>query len=109
MAFALKPETPIATLKPFLPEIDYVLILTVHPGFYGAEYLPEQLQKVRELKRLNQKVKIIVDGGMNPENIGDATRAGTDYFISGSYLSKSDEPKKAYKKLVEVVKGVSES
>ncbi|MBI2666695.1 hypothetical protein HYX13_03730 [Candidatus Woesearchaeota archaeon] len=107
VAFALKPETPIASLKPFLQDIDYVLVLTVHPGFYGAEYLPEQLQKVRELKKTNPKVKIIVDGGMTLETIGDTAKAGTDYFISGSFVSKSDEPKKAYKKLGEVLKSIS--
>lgn len=99
VAFSLKPETPLASLKPFLQDINYVLILTVHPGFYGAQFLPEQLQKVRELKKINPKVKVIVDGGMTPETIGDAARAGVDYFVSGSFVSKSDEPKKAMKEL----------
>ncbi len=104
VGFALNPETPIASIKPFLQEIDWILVLTVHPGFYGAQFLPEQLQKVRELKKINPKIKIIIDGGMTPETIGDAARAGADYFVSGSFISKSDEPKKAYKRLQEILK-----
>ena len=109
VAFALKPETPVASIKPFLQDIDYVLILTVHPGFYGAQYLPEQLQKVKEIKKVNSHIQVIIDGGMTPETIGNASRAGADYFVSGSFVSKSDEPKKAYKRFVEVVKRISKS
>ena len=97
IAFALKPETKITRLKPFLKEVDYILILTVHPGYYGAEFLKYPLNKIKEIKKLNQKIKIIVDGGMKPNTIKYAKAA--DYIISGSFITKSDDPKKAIKEL----------
>lgn len=102
VAIALRHETSVKEIKPYLQDIDVVLILTVHPGFYGAKFLSAPLQKIKMLKKMKPSLKIIVDGGMTPENIGNAARAGADYFVSGSFVSKSDEPKKAYKKLQEV-------
>ena len=99
VAFALKPETKVKELKPFLNEINYLLILTVHPGFYGAKYLRSPLKKIKQIKKLNSKIKIIVDGHMNQETIKEAKNSGADYFVSGSFLSKSDNPKKALKEL----------
>ena len=100
VAFALKPETKVKGLVPFLNRIDYILVLTVHPGFYGAKYLPKELKKIQEIKKVNPKIKVIVDGGMCPETINQAKQAGADYFVSGSYTTKSDNPKKAIKTLL---------
>ena len=49
IAFALKPETKVSALKHFVKDADYILILTVHPGFYGSKYLPAQLKKIQQL------------------------------------------------------------
>ena len=97
VAFALKPETKITRLKPFLKEVNYILILTVHPGYYGAEFLKYPLNKIKEIKRFNPKIKIIVDGGMKPNTIKYAKWA--DYIISGSFITKADDPKKAVNEL----------
>ena len=97
VAFALKPETKITRLKPFLKEVDYILILTVHPGYYGAEFLRYPLRKIKEIKRINPRIKIIVDGGMKPNIIKYAKSA--DYIVSGSFITKADDPKKAIKEL----------
>lgn len=99
IAIALNPENSIDTVKPYLPEIEYVLILTVHPGFYGSQYLKSELDKIKEIKTINPKVKVIVDGGMNPQTIKEAQKAGADYFVSGSYVTLSEDPKNAMKKL----------
>lgn len=108
IAIALNPELSLdklkETLKPYLPEIEYVLILTVHPGFYGSQYLKSELEKIKEIKKMNPKVKVIVDGGMNPQTITDAQKAGADYFVSGSYVTLSNDPKKAMEKLQKALK-----
>ena len=102
IGFALKPETPYSIIKPFMDDIDVVLILTVHPGFYGAKYLKSPLKKVRQIRKDYPNIEIIVDGGMNPATIKDAFEAGASSVVSGSYISKSDNPKKAMMNLKKV-------
>ena len=97
IAFALNPETKVSKIKNYLSSIDYVLILTVHPGFYGAKYLKAPLKKIAEIKKMNAKVKIIVDGGMNPQTVKDAAKAGADYIVSGSFITKAEKPKERMK------------
>ena len=105
IAFAINPETKIKKLKPYLWKISYILLLTVHPGYYGSRYLSSPLRKIREIKKINPKVKIIVDGGMNPKTIRQAARYGADYFVSGSYVTKSKNPKKAVQRLDNALSG----
>lgn len=104
VAFALKPETKISAVKPYLKDIDYVLLLTVHPGFYGSPFLPKVLGKISLIKKINPKVKIIIDGGMNPATIQKAAKAGGDYFVSGSFTTKAEKPKERIKELLEAMK-----
>lgn len=99
VALALNPETRVWKIKKYLKDIDYVLILTVHPGFYGAKYLRYPLKKIKEIKKENPKTKIIVDGGMNPNTVKDAARAGADYIVSGSFITKAEKPKERMKML----------
>ncbi len=99
VAFALSPETKAEELIPFAKDIDFVLVLTVHPGFYGAEFLEEELQKIRRIQKLNQGIKVIVDGGMDPATVPLAVKAGADYVVSGSFISKSEHPLNAMREL----------
>lgn len=103
VAFALKPETRVAPLKRYLSKIDYLLILTVRPGFYGGKFLKAPLRKIRQIKQANPKIRIIVDGGMHPKTIKQAADAGADFFVSGSYTTKAEHPKRAIKKLLEAM------
>ncbi|PIN73949.1 hypothetical protein COV20_02445 [Candidatus Woesearchaeota archaeon CG10_big_fil_rev_8_21_14_0_10_45_16] len=103
VGIALKPETSVVSVKKYLTLVDYVLVLTVHPGFYGAKYLKAPLRKIRQIKKINPKVKVIVDGHMNPETVKDAVKAGADDIVSGSFVSRSDDPKKAMKELRKAV------
>ncbi|MBI2102649.1 hypothetical protein HYT55_02325 [Candidatus Woesearchaeota archaeon] len=99
VGLALKPETNVASIQKYLPLLNSVLILTVHPGRYGAPYLRLPLKKIAVLKRQNSKIKIIVDGGMQPETIQDAVRAGADAVVSGSFITQAEDPKKAMREL----------
>ncbi len=103
VAFALLPQTPVDHLKVHLYAIDYILILTVHPGFYGSAFIQSALARIQQIKKTNPLVKIIVDGGMNPATINRALKAGADYFVSGSYITKSEKPKKAMEELAKAI------
>lgn len=104
VAFSLRPETPATVLYPYLSQIDYVLILTVHPGFYGGRYLKTPLRKIPLLKHHNPHITVIVDGGINPQTIRQAATAGADWFITGSYTTKAKDPKKAIKTLQQALR-----
>src|SRR3989338_2603757 len=104
IAFAILPQTTVEHLKEHLPYIDYVLILTVHPGFYGSKYLASELKKIKQIKKINPKVKVIVDGGMNQKTIQEAKKAGADLFVSGSYVTKNGDSKKAMEELMEMLR-----
>ena len=95
VAWAILPETKVTVLEPYLRRVDQVLILTVHPGFYGGKYLKSELNKIKLIKTINPAIQIIVDGGMNPRTIREAARKGADLFVSGSYVTGSKDPKGA--------------
>jgi len=104
VAFAIKPETTFTDFRGFIDYMDYVLVLTVHPGYYGAKFLKAPLKKVGQIKKHNTHVIVIVDGGMDPKTIWLAKKAGADYFVSGSFISKSNSLKKAKRILERLVK-----
>ena len=95
VGIAIKPSTRLSKIKKYLPLLDEVLILTVHPGKYGAKFHPKSLEKVKQLRRLMPKMDIEVDGGINDKHIILAEKAGANLFVSGSYLQKN--PKGIYK------------
>jgi ribulose-phosphate 3-epimerase len=92
----LNPATPVSTLQNVLDLADYVLIMSVNPGFGGQEFIPYTLEKVRELDRLRRERKlplpIEIDGGITAENIGDAVRAGCDWIVTGSSVFHTPDP-----------------
>ncbi|MCF7908687.1 MAG: ribulose-phosphate 3-epimerase [Candidatus Omnitrophica bacterium] len=102
---ALNPPTNIDELKPILSDIDSVLFMSVNPGFYGANFIPEVLEKVKSFKSANQNIKIGIDGGIKLSNVKAAKEAGVDDICVGSAILKSDFPKKAYEEFVNVAYG----
>lgn len=99
VGFVLNPETPVERIRPYLDEIDQVLIMTVKPGFYGSKFLPEALDKVREVRNLMPEIDIEVDGGIDNNTIGSVAQAGANLFVSGSYIMKSENPREAFNTL----------
>ena len=97
--FVLNPETELETIKKYLDQINQVLIMTVKPGFYGSEFLPETLEKVRDLRKIRPGLNVEVDGGINPETIKKAKNAGANLLVSGSYIMHSEDPKTAFNNL----------
>lgn len=92
---ALNPGTPISTIDELLSELDFVLLMSVNPGYSGQQFIPSVINKVRELKSninlQNLPTLIEVDGGVNNVNVLDLIDAGTDIIVSASYIfSQSD-------------------
>ena len=90
----INPGTPVEAVKNVLNLVDQVLVMTVNPGFGGQAFLPETMDKVRDLvvlREVNQlDFDIEVDGGIDDETIGIAKEAGANVFVAGSYVFKGD-------------------
>lgn len=88
----LNPETPATVIKKFATKVDQILIMTVHPGFGGQKFIDES-NKIKEVKKIldsvNSQAPIEVDGGVNDKTIVTAQKAGTNIFVVGSYIFKS--------------------
>ena len=86
----LNPQTSIESIKYLLPKLDYVLIMTVNPGFGGQKFIPEMLEKIEELAKLreekNYNFLIEVDGGINTETSKACRDKGADLLVCGSFL-----------------------
>jgi|TARA_A100001015_G_scaffold300722_1_gene386562 ribulose-phosphate 3-epimerase len=94
LGISLNPETKTDVIKKFLDQIDLVLVMSVNPGFGGQKFIPEVLNKVKELKELRDKQKlsfdIEIDGGINFENSKLAIKAGANILVSGTTIFKSN-------------------
>jgi ribulose-phosphate 3-epimerase len=93
---ALNPATPVEVLGDILPSLDFVLLMSVNPGFSGQTFLPYVLDKARRLGRMirdrGAAVEIAMDGGIGPGNIRDAARAGVGSCVAGSSVFGADDP-----------------
>jgi len=102
-AIVLNPHTPPSNIEYLLEDLDMVLLMSVNPGFGGQKFIPNVIQKAKELKKLinkyNPNCLIEVDGGVNDKNIHDLKQAGVDIVVAGSYVYGSDDYKKAIKSL----------
>lgn len=105
----LNPTTPLDSLQWILEYADYVLILSVNPGFGGQAFIPNSLDRIRKLKQLIEKralsVLIEVDGGVNENTIRSISEAGADIFVAGSAIFGSNDYRKTvekFRKLIEI-------
>ena len=92
---AISPDTPVSVLKPFLKEVDMILIMSVHPGFGGQSFIEESLNKIEDTRSMLQEcgrddVWIEVDGGIGTANITRVKDAGANVFVAGSAVFKGD-------------------
>jgi ribulose-phosphate 3-epimerase len=92
----INPATPVSVLDEVLEFVDYVLVMSVNPGFGAQRFLPNSLRKIRALdlrrRELGVQFAIEIDGGVTPENIGDVIRAGCDWVVAGSSIFESADP-----------------
>jgi len=99
VGLAVNPETPVSTILPLVSEVDSVLFLSVHPGFYGSQFIPEVLDKIVEFRSAQPGVEIGIDGGIKESNIARIARAGPDVIYVGSAIFLQPQPGESFRHL----------
>ena len=91
---SLNPDTKIDVIKNFLTDVNLILIMSVHPGFGGQKFIPEVINKIKDLNLIKEKnslnFDIEVDGGINFENSKSVIKAGANILVSGTTIFKSN-------------------
>jgi ribulose-phosphate 3-epimerase len=100
---ALNPHTPVDVLEPVLTDLDYILIMSVNPGFGGQKFIEATPAKIAKLKlmldTIGRKAIIQVDGGVNIDNTPSLVEAGASSLVAGSFVFKSQDPKQTIENL----------
>ena len=95
---AFNPETPVETLREYLPYVYEVVLMSVHPGFGGQAFIPSSIEKIEELSRLRKELGldfyIEVDGGVKLDNVEEVLKAGADIIVAGSAVFGENIPDK---------------
>lgn len=100
-ALAVKPNTPIEDVFPYLDRLSMVLVMTVEPGFGGQSFMESTMPKITKLREKCPDLDIQVDGGINLDTVKIAGSAGANVFVAGSAVFKSDNPAKTIQMLKE--------
>lgn len=90
VGIAVKPNTSVETVFPFVKDLDQVLIMTVEPGFGGQSFMADMMEKVKILREKYPALNIEVDGGLAVDTIDVAARAGANMIVAGSAVFKGD-------------------
>lgn len=102
---AINPATPLVALEEALPYADFILLMSVNPGFGGQSFVPTSLDKLRRLRQMiNERgldTRIEIDGGIGPENIAEICEAGAEIVVAGSAVFGGGRPTEAVKELID--------
>jgi len=102
---AINPATPLVALEEALAFADYILLMSVNPGFGGQQFIPTSLDKVRRLRRMiddrGLKTRIEIDGGIDRHNIAQIVAAGAEIIVAGSAIFNESDPAQAVRELRE--------
>lgn len=102
---SLVPSTPADTLDYIMDKVDLILVMSVNPGFGGQKFIPSQLKKIAEIRQkidaTGRDIDLQVDGGINEDTAHAVIAAGANVLVSGSYIFKSGD----YKKAMEILRG----
>ncbi len=100
----INPATPVETLAEILDVVDYVLVMSVNPGFGGQKFIRHSLQKIARLTTMRMEqglnFRIEVDGGVSLETVADVVRAGAEILVAGSAVFSSGDPKEQAHQLI---------
>src|SRR5579862_6612895 len=104
----INPATPVAMIEEVLEVADFVLVMSVNPGFGGQPFIPRTLDKVRLLSKKRRELgiplPIEIDGGITAENVGDAVRAGCDWMVTGTSVFHTPDPGAAMRQMLEIAR-----
>src|SRR6266478_4218132 len=99
----INPATPVVMIEEVLEVADYVLVMSVNPGFGGQPFIPRTLDKVRRLDRKRRDLRlpfsIEIDGGINTENVAEVVRAGCDWIVTGTSIFHTPDPGAAFRSM----------
>ncbi|MBR2278436.1 MAG: ribulose-phosphate 3-epimerase [Eubacterium sp.] len=98
-AIAIKPDTPVDSVLPYLDKLDMVLVMTVEPGFGGQSFMERVLPKIQEIRKHRADIDIEVDGGVDFSTVSLAAQAGANVFVAGSAVFGSENPNDAIETL----------
>jgi ribulose-phosphate 3-epimerase len=107
----LNPATPVSVLDDILYLADYVLIMSVNPGFEGQKFIPNALNKIRRLDGMRKEQRlsfsIEIDGGVSPANTAEIVRSGCDWLVAGSAVFHSADPTATVKEMQHLAEGAT--
>ncbi len=93
---SLNPHTPVNTLEDIIKDLDMVLIMSVNPGFGGQKFIPQTINKIKQLKKLIEEsessAQIEIDGGVGSSNARELLNTGANILVAGSFIFKSEDP-----------------
>jgi ribulose-phosphate 3-epimerase len=105
----LNPATPLAMIEEVVHDLDYVLIMSVNPGFGGQKFIPSSYDKLRRLRRMlgmqGASARIEIDGGINAENAADVVVAGAEILVAGTAIFSAPDPAEATRKIIKAATG----
>jgi ribulose-phosphate 3-epimerase len=105
----LNPGTPVSLLEDVIDVTDFVLIMSVNPGFGGQEFIPNSLKKIRELDRMRRERRldfaIEIDGGVCHDNVEAIVQAGCNWLVAGSHVFHSADPTATVKEMQQLAEG----
>jgi len=100
---SINPETSFETIRPLIPLVDLVLIMSVHPGFSGQKFIPEVVPKIRDaaetIHKIRKQISLQVDGGITGDNAGLVKKNGADVLVAASFIFHSTDYKAAVDQL----------
>jgi ribulose-phosphate 3-epimerase len=109
VGISINPGTPVAAIESILDGVDMVLVMSVWPGFSGQTFIPEVLDKVRELRRrLASHQRLEIDGGIDEQTIGLAAAAGADTFVAGNAVFGAVDPPAAMRRLQRIAEAAAQ-
>ena len=103
-AISIKPATPLDKIKKYIGIVDMVLVMTVEPGWAGQKFIQSTMPKVKELRQLNPKLDIEVDGGINHYTARIAYDEGANVFVAGTSIFGGKDRAAAIKKILDSLK-----
>jgi len=107
----IDPVTPVSVLEDVLEVADYVLLMSVNPGFGGQKFIPYVLEKVRKLEQMRREKKLAlpieIDGGVHRDNLAEVVRAGCDWIVTGSAVFHSADPEAEVREMREIAAGAT--
>ena len=89
----INPDTPVEKVRDLICECDMVLVMSVYPGFGGQKFIPESLDKLREIRAIieasGKEIDLEIDGGVTAENVGEIKAAGANVIVAGNTVFKA--------------------